>query len=152
MNIIRCEERHIDKLVPLFDAYRMFYHQSSDESAAKIFLSARIRNGESVVFIALDAKENVVGFTQLYPLFSSVSMQPVWLLNDLYVRQTARRSGVGEALMEKARHFAVETGVKGIELETGVENVQAQALYEKLGYQRNTDTYRYFLPVTTALK
>ncbi|MCK6543031.1 GNAT family N-acetyltransferase [bacterium] len=152
MNIIRCEERHIDKLVPLFDAYQMFYHQSSDESAAKIFLSTRIRNGESVVFIALDAKENAVGFTQLYPLFSSVSMQPVWLLNDLYVSQTARRSGVGEALMEKARRFAVETGAKGIELETGVENVQAQALYEKLGYQRNTDTYRYFLPVTTALK
>ncbi|HMW33454.1 MAG TPA: GNAT family N-acetyltransferase, partial [bacterium] len=64
----------------------------------------------------------------------------------------ARRSGVGEALMEKARRFAVETGAKGIELETGVENVQAQALYEKLGYQRNTDTYRYFLPVTAALK
>lgn len=147
MNILRCEEKHISKLVPLFDAYRMFYHQSSNETGAKEFLSARIRNRESVVFLALDQNENALGFTQLYPLFSSVSMQPVWLLNDLYVSASVRRSGVGEALMEKARVFAVETGAKGIELETGIENLQAQALYEKLGYQRNTDTYRYFLSV-----
>ena len=88
---------------------------------------------------------NALGFTQLYPTFSSVSAQLTWVLNDLYVVADARRLGVGKQLMETARAFALETNSKGIALETGKDNVTAQALYESLGYQKSDGVYHYFL-------
>lgn len=61
----------INKLTPLFDAYRQFYHKQSDLDAAKDFLEARIENNESVIYIATNELDHFVGFVQLYPSFSS---------------------------------------------------------------------------------
>ena len=49
----------LDALVPLFDGYRQFYGQTSDEAAARAFLRARFEHGESFVFIALDGETPV---------------------------------------------------------------------------------------------
>ena len=138
--------KDLDLITPLFDLYRQFYKQSSDPDSAKEFLSARIDNNESVIFWALD-EDNIsgMGFVQLYPIFSSVGMKRLWLLNDLYVHTDYRKMGVGEALMEKAREFAVETKAKGIILETEKTNAQAQNLYDKLGYKRDKDHYYFYL-------
>jgi len=138
--------KDLDLITPLFDLYRQFYKQSSDPDSAKEFLSARIVNNESVIFWALD-EDNIsgMGFVQLYPIFSSVGMKRLWLLNDLYVHTDYRKMGVGEALMEKAREFAVETKAKGIILETEKTNAQAQNLYDKLGYKRDKDHYYFYL-------
>ena len=147
MTVTRCSLSEIPKLVPLFDSYRSFYSQTSDVTGAKAFLTQRIEGNESVVFVALDDSGHAVGFTQLYPLFSSVSMKRIWLLNDLFVVEGSRKQGIGEALLNKAKEFAEKSGAGGILLETGTENVNAQKLYEKLGYRRNTETYFYFLKV-----
>lgn len=138
--------KDLDLITPLFDLYRQFYKQSSDPDSAKEFLCARIDNNESVIFWALD-EDNItgMGFVQLYPIFSSVGMKRLWLLNDLYVHTDYRKMGVGEALMEKAREFAVETKAKGIILETEKTNAQAQNLYDKLGYKRDKDHYYFYL-------
>ena len=88
-----------------------------------------------------------LGFTQLYPSFSSVSTKRLWILNDLFVSDEARRFGVARALMEKARIFAIETDAKGLILETALDNEPAQALYESLGYTRDDEYYRYLLNV-----
>jgi len=138
--------KDLDLITPLFDLYRQFYKQSSDPDSAKEFLCARIDNNESVIFWALD-ENNIsgMGFVQLYPIFSSVGMKRLWLLNDLYVHTDYRKMGVGEALMEKAREFAVETKAKGIILETEKTNAQAQNLYDKLGYKRDKDHYYFYL-------
>lgn len=130
-------------LAPLFDAYRMFYGQSSDLDGARRFLRARLENGESVMFLA--EGKAALGFTQLFPLFSSVRMQRLWLLNDLFVAAQARRGGVATALLRAAHAFAAASGARGVLLETGVENRNAQALYEKLGYRKNTSTWFYEL-------
>ncbi|MBX7151763.1 GNAT family N-acetyltransferase [bacterium] len=147
MNVIRCTEKHAAVIAPLFDAYRGFYHQTSDITGAEKFLSDRLKNSESIVFVALDDSGKALGFVQLYPSFSSVSIKKIWILNDLFVIPEARKKGVGEALMETARKFAVETHAKGLQLETGIENITAQRLYEKLGYVRNVETHQYFLKV-----
>jgi hypothetical protein len=63
----------LESLTVLFDLYRVFYEQTSDLEGAREFLKARILNDESVVFMAVDG-EHPVGFVQLYPSFSSVSM------------------------------------------------------------------------------
>ena len=138
--------KDLDLITPLFDLYRQFYKQSSDPDSAKEFLCSRIENNESVIFWALD-EDNIsgMGFVQLYPIFSSVGMKRLWLLNDLFVHTDYRKMGVGEALMEKARELATETKAKGIILETEKTNAQAQNLYDKLGYKRDKDHYYFYL-------
>ena len=136
----------LDALAPLFDQYRGFYHQPSDVALARRFLSQRLERNESVVFIArLDGRP--AGFTQLYPMFSSVRAARVWVLNDLFVVQDARRHGVAQALIEAAAGFARNDGAIRLELETMPDNRIAQTLYEAGGWQRYDDTLRYHLPL-----
>jgi len=133
------------KVAQLFDAYRVFYQQKSDIDLAVDFISERIKNQESVIFTALDHKGNYLGFTQLYPSFSSVSAQRTWVLNDLFVANSARNLGVGRMLMNAAKNFALDTKAKSIALSTAMNNTNAQALYESLGYQKDNDYYHYAL-------
>jgi ribosomal protein S18 acetylase RimI-like enzyme len=141
--IIRATFNELDSLTELFDLYRVFYEQPSNQGEAREFLKARIMNDESVVFIALDGNDPV-GFVQLYPSFSSVSMMRSWVLNDLYVKEQFRGRGAGEQLIHKAIQFAKETGAKGVMLETGKDNLNAQRLYEKIGFERETNYFYYF--------
>lgn len=130
----------LDKLVPLFDSYRQFYEQAPDLEGARRFLSDRMERGESVVFLAFE-EGRAVGFTQLYPQFSSVGMDRNWLLNDLYVDESARKMGVGSRLLEAARSWGHETGARWLVLETAVDNYAAQALYEKAGWTRVEEVF-----------
>ena len=99
----------LDAAVLLFNAYRVFYRQSSDMDAARRFLSERFRRRDAVMFLArMDGA--ACGFTQLYPSLSSVAMRPIWILNDLYVSPNARARGVGRRLMDRARDFAHASG------------------------------------------
>lgn len=139
----------IDELTRLFDEYRMFYEQAGDIKLAREFLTDRMEKNQSTIFIATNDQGRGCGFTQLYPSFSSVSAQSIWILNDLYVEASARKNGVGRQLMNKARDFAIATAAKGVLLETAKTNRQAQALYESLGYEVNTEGYYYFLSVDT---
>src|SRR4028118_911777 len=93
----------------------MFYAQVSDLDAARQFIQMRFQQGDSTIFIALDELRGV-GFTQLYPSFSSVSMKRLWILNDLFVEETARRQGIGVQLMQAAESFAGQPGAGGIAL------------------------------------
>jgi len=122
---VRAELEDLDALVALFDGYRRFYRQPSDVVGARAFLADRIKRGESVIFLAVVAGA-IADFTQLYPLFSSVSMKRVWLLSDLFVAPDARKSGAGRALLERAERWAAETGAKGLTLSTEVTNRDAQ--------------------------
>lgn len=143
MIIRKAHAQDLPQLAQLFNAYRRFYQQADDLAGAQSFLSERMAGDESVVWVAEDQGQ-LLGFTQLFPSFSSVSMQRLWILNDLFVAETARGQGVAEALMNQARDFAA--GTKGIILETDWDNVKAQKLYDKLGYQKQDSTYHYFLP------
>lgn len=132
-------------IAPLFDAYRQFYGQETDPDGALSFLSSHLSQERSVIFYATDSTGHALGFTQLYPSFSSVSMKPIWILNDLFVQPEERGGGIGRALMERARAHAEETKAKGLELTTQVDNIRAQGLYESLGYRREEYFLQYFL-------
>jgi ribosomal protein S18 acetylase RimI-like enzyme len=142
--IVRATAADLDLVAPLFDVYRQFYGCSADLEAARSFLRERLERGESVVFLAtLDGR--AVGFTQLYPTFTSVGAARAWILNDLYVSPDARRQGVGRALMDAARQMAVETGAAWLELATARDNAAAQALYRALGYRKDERFDRFKL-------
>ncbi|MEE9363316.1 MAG: GNAT family N-acetyltransferase [Cellulophaga sp.] len=135
-------ENQIPALVPLFNSYRIFYQQESNEEACNTFLKERLSKQESIIFIAYE-NDIAIGFTQLYKTFSSVTLQPYYILNDLYVSDTHRQKGIATIILNKAKDFCIEKQYKGLQLETDVDN-PAQKLYEKLGWKRNTDTFHYF--------
>ncbi|MFA9273309.1 MAG: GNAT family N-acetyltransferase [Candidatus Aquirickettsiella gammari] len=134
----------VTAIAPLFDAYRVFYHQQSDLVLAQQFLTERLQKEQSIIFFAINTQGSAQGFVQLYPSFSSVSAKRLWILNDLFVAATARRGGVARQLMNRAREFAIATEAKGLFLETAHDNFNGQALYESLGYRKNSEFY-YFL-------
>ncbi len=147
VTIKTAEAKDLTDISKLFDAYRVFYKQVSDIGLAKDFLKKRIDNSESVIFYAIDESGQYLGFTQLYPIFSSVSAQRTWLLNDLFVDNKARGLGVGTLLLNQAKDYAKETGAKGVALETEITNVGAQKLYEHLNYEKDDEHFHYFLSV-----
>jgi ribosomal protein S18 acetylase RimI-like enzyme len=136
----------LDAATALFDQYRGFYGQASDPEAAKRFLAERLQNQDSVIFLAAQPSEpQAAGFTQLYPSFSSVSMQRIWILNDLFVAPAYRRQGLASQLMATAEQYARDTGAVRVALSTQITNSTAQALYEARGYQRDQTFYDYAL-------
>ncbi len=145
MKIIKANIEHIAVAAHLFNQYRVFYGNESDLAIATTFLTERLENKESVVFLALNEQEKGVGFIQLYPTFSSVSAQRSWILNDLFVTEEARGIGAGKALMNAAKDLAKQTNAKGLALETAHDNHIAKKLYESLGYERDASYHSYFL-------
>ena len=135
----------LDVLVPLFDEYRQFYGQASDSTAARTFLKDRFEHGESVLFVA-EAASQTVGFVQLYPSFSSVSMARTFVLNDLFVARDGRRKGVGAKLLQASAEFVQGVGGVRLSLSTAISNTSAQALYESLGWRRDEEFCLYNLP------
>jgi ribosomal protein S18 acetylase RimI-like enzyme len=146
VEIVQATPADVGTVAPLFDAYRQFYNKPSNQEAARRFLFARLSKGESVMFVALRDR-GAVGFVHLYPVFSSTNLTRQWILNDLYVTSAARQQGVGHALMNRAQQFAEATQADGLTLETATDNHAAQRLYERLGWKRDEQFYRYFLAV-----
>jgi len=147
MEIVHATMKDLEETAHLFNLYRMFYKQQSDLEGAKAYIRERLENKDSVIFVVKN-NDRFVGFTQLYPTFSSVSMKRAWILNDLYVETEARGHGVGEMLLNKAKEFALETGAKSLSLDTALDNFSAQRLYEKNGYVKDTEFYHYELDLT----
>ena len=135
----------LDTLAPLFDGYRQFYGQPADLARAHDFLAERFRHHESLILLARDEHGGGLGFTQLYPLFSSVRTVRTWLLNDVFVAASARRQGVAAALLTAAAEHARALGAASLSLSTALDNAPAQALYESLGWQRERQFCEYGL-------
>ena len=148
MTIIQAREEHVPLVSELFDLYRQYYRQASDLLGAKDYIHARITGDESVIFLAIDDDRGAaMGFVQLYPSFSSVSMKRLWVLNDLFVHPDFRRRGVGRELMERALQLGKDTDASALMLETEADNLPAQNLYENLGWKRSTDYFVYYRQV-----
>lgn len=161
--IRRAELGDVNKVAQLFNGYRMFYDQLTDLNGANEYIRERMERNESVILIAelevnTDKSEErsltdkpisseLGGFIQLYPSFSSVSMRPIWVLNDLYVHADHRQKGIARKLLQAARRLGDESGAVRIVLSTAISNKKAQALYESEGYTLDTDFMYYELHV-----
>ena len=143
MKIIQPTAQHLDSVSELFDAYRVFYRQESDPEAAGNFIQQRLQNQDSVIYLALQ-DDQPAGFVQLYPLFSSVRMARIWLLNDLYVRPEFRGKQIGKALIERAKTLARESEAAGLLLETEKTNTIGNNLYPTTGFDLVDGSNFYF--------
>lgn len=134
--VTHAQPADLDALAVLFDAYRQFYGQRSDVAGGREWLRSRLRFGESKVLLARRNGE-LAGFAQLYPMFSSVRMARIWILNDLFVLPATRRQGIARALLDAAAGFAREDGAVAIQLETTRDNDAARATYRDAGWHED---------------
>lgn len=142
MEVFRIYElENAPEVVNLFNEYRVHFGQSSDALEAEIFLAERLKNNESIIFIAKQ-NEKVIGFTQLYPGFSSLSLKPIGILNDLYVLESHRNSGAGKSLLHAAFSLGKNLNWKGMILETSPDN-PARRLYEREGWKLENEYLHY---------
>ncbi|MCO7225682.1 GNAT family N-acetyltransferase [Pleionea sp. CnH1-48] len=136
----------IDDLAAMFNEYRQFYRQPDNLEQSKTFLQQRLEAEESIAFIA-SHQQQPSGFVHLYPTYSSVHLKKIWILNDLYVRSTARRKGVGFGLLDAAKTMAKETGALCLKASSAQNNFTSQQVYEAKGYQRDRQFFHYVLPL-----
>lgn len=133
----------INQLTALFGAYRQFYQQTPDIALAKAFLTERLNNKDSVIFVAENSERKLIGFCQIYPSFCSVAAAKIGVLYDLFVDSTTRKTGAGRALMLATHEYAAKNGMTRLDLSTAKNNIAAQALYESLGWVRDEVFYVY---------
>ena len=143
MNIIRADKTHLEDVAALFNLYAIFYGRDSDLDACRRFVEARMVNEEAVIFLVRDHEANALGFTLLYPSFSSVNRKRIFILNDLFVKEAYRKKGVASTLLNHAADFARNHNALGLHLETHITNRPAQKLYESLGWKKETETFHY---------
>jgi GNAT superfamily N-acetyltransferase len=144
VSIRRAGPADLDAAARLFTGYLRFYEKATPEADARVFIGERLAKQDSVFYLA-ESQGEALGFTQLYPAFASLSLAPIWILNDLYVEPAARGRGVGEALMDAARTLALSNGAAELMLQTARTNATAQRLYEKLGWIRDDEFLVYTL-------
>lgn len=133
-NTRRANAQDLTQLSELFDQYRVFYHKDSDIPSAENFLKERIEKQDSEIYIA-ETDGILVGFVQLYPLFSSTRMKKYWLLNDLFVNENHRGKGFSKELIEAAKEVCKSSDACGILLETGKSNDIGNKLYPSCGFE-----------------
>lgn len=144
INILNADESHINKVATLFDAYRVWYRKPSNLEGAKQFLRERIKRKESTIFIALNKKQDCLGFVQLYPSFSSTRMSKMWILNDLFVIEEERGKGYSKALIARAKEHCKETQAIGMLLETETNNHIGNKLYPSVGFELEKNNFYFW--------
>jgi ribosomal protein S18 acetylase RimI-like enzyme len=142
MHVHEATTDDLDQLSPLFDDYRIFYDMPSDQEQSRQFLKERLEQKQSVIY-CVSEQNNICGFTQLYPLFTSTRLKKLWLLNDLYVAPPFRGSGISIKLIDAAKNHAVSSGSAGLILETARNNDIANSLYRRTGFALDSDHHYY---------
>ena len=144
MKVFQANSSHIDQVVELFDAYRVWYRKPSDKVSAKAFLLERIYSKESVIYVCENEDKQLIGFTQLYPIFSSTRMKRMWLLNDLFVHSDFRGLGVSRLLIQKAKSLAKANNACGILLETEKSNDIGNKLYPSEDFELEENNFYFW--------
>ena len=142
-NIRQADICDIEPLAVLFDQYRQFYAQIPDITLAKNFITQRLNKQDSVIFVAENHAQKLIGFCQIYPSFCSVIADKIGILYDLFVDLPARNSGAGRLLMLAAHEYAANNNLARLDLTTAKNNLNAQALYASLGWVRDEVFYAY---------
>ena len=132
----------VEALAVLFDQYRQFQGQAHDLAAARSFLAERFNHGESIGFIATTGG-TAVGFAQLYPSYSSVSLSRVFILNDLFVLESVRGQRVASQLLSAVESYAWSFGASRVTLNVARTNVSAQQVYTARGWKQDDQFFMF---------
>jgi GNAT superfamily N-acetyltransferase len=146
ITVQRATRSDVEALLPLVRAYRVFYGQTPDAASERRFIGKHLRDATSTIFFASDGSR-VLGFVQIFEVWSTVRLAPVLILEDLFVEPDSRGQGIARALIDAAIAFAREVGAAGMFLETAASNERAQQVYERAGWARERTFVKFNAPL-----
>ena len=143
----RASPNDVQQLVTMMEEfYAEGGYPLNHERVAKAFatLLADERLGY-VWFIQANGQD--VGYVVLTLCYSMEYGGPNAFVDDLFVRLPFRRAGLGTAALTEVRAFCAKQGIRAIHVETGRDNIAAQAVYRRVGF---TQTDRQLLALRLA--
>jgi GNAT superfamily N-acetyltransferase len=137
MRIDVVSERDLPELLPLLRAYCDFYDSHPGDSDLLSISRALIEDPdhEGVQFLAREGVD-AAGFATLYWTWETNAGGRVGIMNDLFVVQAARGTGIGEALIAACLERCRVRGARRLGWQTAPDNLRAQALYARVGAVR----------------
>jgi len=147
MHIKAVTEPDLDELLPLMRGYCDFYEAApSDDALADMALTLLDDPDlEGVQLIARDDDGRALGFATIFWSWSTTRAARIGVMNDLFVHPDGRGGGYAEALIEACVDHARERGAVSLEWQTAKDNERAQAVYDRVGGQRE-EWVDYSLP------
>jgi GNAT superfamily N-acetyltransferase len=128
----------------LFAGYCDFYERPSTSSGREVVWEW-IQTGTICCLLAVPAGAadgDAVGIAHLRACPSPLRGAVTGYLDDLFVTQSARGTGVFEALVDGIRGLAVEEGWETIRWITAADNARARAAYERVAERTDWITYQ----------
>lgn len=147
MIIRRAEPRDADVLGQLgaalmhthfaFDMKRFLEPGEGAEAGYARFLVSQMKDDESRVFVA-ERDQRIVGYVYaaIEPLSWKELRDECGFIHDLLVTDDARRSGVGEALLNAAIGWLRDQNMPRVVLGTAAQNEAAQRLFTRRGFRK----------------
>jgi GNAT superfamily N-acetyltransferase len=137
-SIARVGARDLDDLLPLMRAYCDFYESSPSDDALRALSQALIADadGEGLQLLARDAAGRAVAFATIYWTWSTTDAARIGVMNDLFVVEDARGTGLAERLIAACREECVRRDARRLSWQTAPENLRAQAVYDRVGATR----------------
>jgi GNAT superfamily N-acetyltransferase len=128
----------LEELLPLVRAYCDFYEVSPSDEDLLALSGALIDDPErdGVQLIARDGQGRAIGFATIFWSWSTSDAARLGVMNDLFVAEPARGSGVADALIEGCRAECASRGIKRLSWQTAPDNYRAQAVYDRVGATR----------------
>jgi len=119
-----------------FDTRRFLEPGEGAESGYANFLVSQLQHEESIVLVA-EREGRIVGyvFAAIEPLSWKDLRDECGFIHDLLVTDAARRSGVGEALLNAAVDWLREQDMPRVVLGTAAQNDNARRLFERRGFR-----------------
>jgi GNAT superfamily N-acetyltransferase len=144
-------EADLEELLPLLRGYCDFYEVAPSDEALLAVSRALIADHEREG-LQLIAREvggdgvRAVGFATLYWTWQTLNAARLGVMNDLFVADAARGSGLADRLIAACRERCAEHGARELAWQTAKDNHRAQKVYERVGGRRS-EWLDYSLPV-----
>jgi GNAT superfamily N-acetyltransferase len=141
-------EADLPDLLPLMRGYCDFYEvDPSDDALLALSRTLIADPDQGLQLIARDDAGRALGFATVFWTWSTLSASRLGVMNDLFVAEGARGGGVADALIAECAERCRERGAPELAWQTAYTNERAQAVYERVGANRDERWLDYSLSV-----
>jgi GNAT superfamily N-acetyltransferase len=141
-------EDDLPELLTLMRGYCDFYEVNPTDEALLAMSRALIADParEGMQLLARDERGTAVGFATIFWTWSTTKAARIGVMNDIFVAQGARGSGVADQLIAACLERCRRRGAVRLDWRTALDNHRARAVYDRVGGRRS-QWLDYELPV-----